>query len=178
MLGDRLKALRLERALTLRQLADLSGLSAGMLSQIENGAADPSLGSLRKLAGVFDAEIASLFIDPDSPLVQITSPGDRPTMSTDGTGFVYERLSPGRGNLEVLTATIRPGESSSIKKWGHTSTECTFIISGELTVEIGEEKYRLSPGQSITFDSQQPHRYINESVLDATIVVAITPPNP
>ncbi|MEV8253374.1 XRE family transcriptional regulator [Rhodoglobus sp. NPDC076762] len=178
MLGDRLKALRLERGLTLRQLAELSGLSTGMLSQIENGTADPSLGSLRKLAGVFEAAVASLFTDPDAPLVHVTSPGDRPTMGTTSSGFVYERLSPGRGDLEVLTATIPPGESSSPSKWGHKSTECAFVVSGTLSVQISETTHTLDSGQSITFDSTQPHRYMNLSDADTTIVVSITPPMP
>lgn len=149
-----------------------------MLSQIENNTADPSLGSLRKLAGVFEAEVAALFSDPDAPLVHVTTPGDRPTMGTTGSGFYYERLSPGRGDLEVLTATIPPGESSSTNKWGHASTECAFIVAGELTMEIGAEMYVLTERQSITFDSRQPHRYINSSEYDTTIVVSITPPMP
>ncbi|QJA00013.1 cupin domain-containing protein [Leifsonia sp. PS1209] len=178
MLGDRLKALRLERGMTLKQLSEVSGLSVGMLSQIENGTADPSLGSLRKLAGVFEAAISSLFTDPDAPLVHVSSPNHRPTLGTTGSEFFYERLTPGRGDLEMLTATIPPGRASSAREWAHPSTECAFVISGELRVEIGEAEYTLTAGESITFDSRQAHRYVNASEADTSIVIAVTPPTP
>ncbi|GAA1441663.1 cupin domain-containing protein [Leifsonia poae] len=178
MLGDRLKALRLERGMTLKQLAELSGLSVGMLSQIENGTADPSLVSLRKLAGVFEAAISSLFTDPDAPLVHVSSPDQRPTLGTTGGEFFYERLTPGRGDLEMLTATIPPGLASSPKLHAHPSTECAFVISGELLVEIGDTEYTLGAGQSITFDSRQGHRYVNASDSETSIVIAVTPPTP
>lgn len=178
MLGERLKSLRTGKGLTLRQLSDLSGLSVSMLSQIESGSADPSLGSLRKLAEVFEASIATLFSDPDAPNVSVSRPGARHRLSGSDAGFVYERLTPGRGDLEVLTADIPPGAASSAHPWGHPSTECVFVISGELTVEIAAQTYEITAGESITFDSRQPHRYLNASQAMTSIVVSVTPPSP
>lgn len=178
VLGERLKSLRAAKGLTLRQLSDLSGLSVSMLSQIESGSADPSLGSLRKLAQVFEASIATLFSDPDAPNVSISRPGARHRLSGADAEFVYERLTPGRGDLEVLTADIPPGAASSAQTWGHPSTECAYVISGELTVEIAGQLHVIAGGESITFDSRQPHRYINASDAMTSIVVSVTPPSP
>lgn len=178
MLGERLRQLRKESGMTLRDLAERSGLSVGMLSQIENGAADPSLGSLRKLASVFDADVSALFSDPNVPAVYVSSPGARMRLMTPGGGFAYERLTPGRGDLEMLRAVIPPGEESSPQRWAHPSTECVFVIEGDLMVEVGDEAHLIVAGQSITFDSRLAHRYCNLSDMPTTIVIAVTPPTP
>lgn len=178
VLGERLRSLRAAKGLTLRQLSDLSGLSVSMLSQIESGSADPSLGSLRKLAQVFEASIATLFSDPDAPNVSVSRPGARHRLSGSDAGFVYERLTPGRGDLEVLAADVPPGAASSEHPWGHPSTECAYVVRGELTVEISGQTHTISAGESITFDSRQPHRYLNTSEEITSIVVSVTPPSP
>lgn len=180
MLGDQLRRLRRDSGMTLRELAEKSGLSTGMLSQIENGSADPSLSSLRKLATVFDAEISSLFSDPDAAVdsVHVSVPAQRMRLMTPGGEFAYERLTPGRGDLEMLRAVIPPGEATSPQSWGHPSTECVYVISGELLVEAGGSEYTIRENESITFDSRLPHRYRNPSQHETIIVLAVTPPTP
>lgn len=178
MLGEQLRRLRRDSGMTLRELAERSGLSTGMLSQIENGSADPSLGSLRKLAAVFDAEISSLFSDPDVAAVHISVPDNRMRLMTPGGEFAYERLTPGRGDLEMLRAVIPPGESTSAQAWGHPSTECVYVVSGELVVEVNDVAHPLHENESMTFDARMPHRYRNLSPHDATFVLAVTPPTP
>nr|WP_256451815.1 cupin domain-containing protein [Leucobacter rhizosphaerae] len=178
MLGDQLRRLRRDAGMTLRELAEKSGLSVGMLSQIENGSADPSLGSLRKLAAVFDADISSLFSDPEVEAVHISGPSTRMRLMTPGGEFSYERLTPGRGDLEMLRAVIPPGEATSPQSWSHPSTECVYVISGTLDVEVGGTSYTIQENESITFDSRLPHRYRNATQQDTTIVLAVTPPTP
>ncbi len=164
--------------MSLRQLSEHTGLSVGMLSNIENGVSEPSMSSLRTLAAVFESSIATLFTDPDAPTISVSSPGERMILQAVGADFGYERLTPGRGDLEVLSAEIPPGAASSPTTWGHPSTECAYVIAGDLTVEVGTERHLLTTGQSITFDSRQPHRYLNESDGVTRIIIAVTPPTP
>jgi transcriptional regulator with XRE-family HTH domain len=178
MLGDRLRDLRAQHGLTLRQLAQQADVSPALLSQIENGATDPSLATLRKLARVFDASIAALFADPDAPEVHVSRPGSRPRLSAPRGQIAYDRLTPGRGDLEVLQADLSPGDASSPEPWSHPSTECTVVLAGEIVAEINGEKHRLAEGESITFDSRLPHRYRNDSADAARIIIAVTPPTP
>lgn len=67
MIGERLKELRTARGLSLRELAAQAGVSATLLSQIERAVTDPSLETLRRLAGVFGESVSSLFSDPRRP---------------------------------------------------------------------------------------------------------------
>lgn len=178
MLGDRLRDLRQRKGLTLRQLAEAAGVSPAMLSQIENGAADPSLTTLRKLANVFDESIANLFSDPEAPEVYVSRPGSRSRLSAPRGQIAYDRLTPGRGDLEVLEATLSPGDASSVEPWAHPSTECAIVLEGTVTAEIGGQRHVVKAGESVTFDSRLPHRYVNDSDDRARIVIAVTPPNP
>src|SRR5689334_16588035 len=130
VLGERLRELRQSKGLTLKQLADRADVSTGLLSQIENGTTDPSLATLRKLSEVFEAEIASLFAEPNAPLVHVSRPGERKRISAPRGAIAYERLTPGRGDLEVLHAELAPGDTSSSEPRGHDSTECVLVLTG------------------------------------------------
>jgi transcriptional regulator with XRE-family HTH domain len=178
MLGDRLRDLRLQRGMTLRALAADADVSAALLSQIENGTTDPSMSTLRKLARVFDASVAALFSEPDAPPVHISRPGKRMFLTAPAGQVTYERLTPGRGQLEVLQANLAPGDASSAEPWSHPSTECTLVLTGEIVAEIDGEDHMLVTGEAITFDSRLAHRYVNRSSTAARIVIAVTPPNP
>lgn len=178
MIGDRLRELRTARGMSLRVLAQQANVSPTLLSQIERGVTEPSLATLRRLAGVFGESVASLFSDPSAPAVWISRPGERTTLGAPHGQIRYERLTPGNGQLEVLHATLAPGEVSSEELWSHPSLECAYVVAGTLTVEFDRSSYTVAAGESVTFDSRQPHRYRNASPAPTEIVLAINPPMP
>lgn len=177
-LGTRLAELRRKHGYTLRGLAAEAGVSPALLSQLENGTTDPSLSTLRKLAGVFDTSIATLFGDPDAPMVHLSVPGERVHLTAPTGSFAYDRVTPGRGDLEVLHVVMAPGDESSAEGWAHQSTECAYVIAGEVTVELSGERRVLGAGHALTFDSQLPHRYLNASKRPAEMILSVTPPTP
>lgn len=178
MLGERLRELRMRHGMTLRELAIAAEVSPALLSQLENGVTDPSLSTLRKLATVFQAEVSTLFSEPNAPMVHLSRPGERMTLTAPLGEITYERLTPGRGDLEVLHATMKPGDVSSSECRGHGSTECIVVLEGEVIVEIVEERYSLVAGEAMTFDSRLVHRFCNESLDPAAYLLAVTPPVP
>ncbi|MEO8887880.1 MAG: cupin domain-containing protein [Jatrophihabitantaceae bacterium] len=178
MLGERLRELRLRHQLTLRELAIEAEVSPALLSQLENGVTDPSLATLRKLADVFQAEVATLFTEPDAPMVHLSRPGERMRLTAPQGEISYERLTPGRGDLEVLYASMQPGDVSASQRHGHESTECVVVLEGEVVVEIGFERHTLAVREALTFDSRLPHRFCNESLEPAAYLLAVTPPVP
>lgn len=178
MLGDRLRELRQRHGLTLRELAARAEVSPGLLSQLENGVTDPSLSTLRKLAVVFDAEMASLFSEPNAPLVHLSRSGERTTLSAPKGQITYERLTPGRGDLEVLRGELQPGDVSAAEPRGHESTECLMVVKGQIVAEVGAQEFKVHAGDALTFDSRLAHRFRNDSSKVAVILLAVTPPNP
>ncbi|MEV6521745.1 cupin domain-containing protein [Longispora sp. NPDC051575] len=178
MLGERLRELRQRHNLTLRQLAIAADVSPALLSQIENAATDPSLATLRKLAQVFDTSIAELFSEPDAPAVHVSRPGSRSRLAAPPGQISYDRLTPGRGDLEVLQADLAPGDASSAEPWSHPSTECAIVLAGTVVAEIDGERHVIETGEAVTFDSRLPHRYLNASGAPARLLIAVTPPTP
>jgi len=178
VLGDRLRELRLRHGMTLRELASAAEVSPGLLSQLENGVTDPSLATLRRLASVFHAEVAALFSEPNAPLVHRSRPGERMFLTAPSGQISYERITPGRGDLEVLRAELEPGDVSAPQRRGHESTECLVVLAGEVVAEVGDDRHVLTAGEALTFDSRLAHRYCNESAQPAVILLAITPPVP
>ncbi|WP_420113453.1 helix-turn-helix domain-containing protein [Pseudactinotalea sp.] len=178
MLGDRLRELRSARGLTLRQLADATDLSAGLLSQVENGRTDPSIETLRRLAKVFDSDLADLFREPDAPEVHLSRPGERLRMQAPTGLLTYERLTSGRGNFEMLRGVLRPGDTSAAEPRSHASAECVYVIEGAIVAAIGGTDHPVLAGEAITFDSRLPHMFRNDGAVDAVILLAVTPPTP
>src|SRR5262245_66308122 len=94
-LGARIKALRSERSLQQRQLAEKAGLSPSMLSQIESGRLTPSLPTLGKLAGALGVAIASLFETATNGRLHVTRKNEYPVVSFDGTSERWHVLGAG-----------------------------------------------------------------------------------
>ncbi|WP_131104719.1 helix-turn-helix domain-containing protein [Ornithinimicrobium sufpigmenti] len=179
MIGSRLKELRTSRGVSLRTLGSATGLSATLLSQIERGVTEPSLKSMRLLADYFGQSITTLFQDgPDVDAPHITRPGERMRLRSGHGQTHYERVTHGNGRLEVLHGTLLPGQSTSAKPRGHDAVECVYVLTGDVTAEVGEDRYVLTAGQAITINSLTPHRYLNVGPERTEFILSVTPPTP
>jgi transcriptional regulator with XRE-family HTH domain len=176
-LGQRIRELRAVRGLTLTALADETGLSTGLISQVERGLSDPSLETLRRVAKVLDVPIFSLFQQDSGTAVQVVRKNRRMEVRSPDHDIVYSRISPGRGRLEVLQGHLGPGSASVAEPWSHPSEECVLVLSGAMIVEVAGEDYELGEGDGCYLDSSLPHRYRNPYAAPAEFIVSITPPS-
>ena len=177
MLGERLRALRKTKGLSLKELAAATGVSIALLSQVERNQLDPSLDTLRKLARTLDVPLFSLFQDGPVNGVAIVRYDRRLSIGTSPYGVAYTRISPGFGRLEMLEGILLPGAASSPELWAHQSEECAVVLEGDLSVEFVDDVCLLGFGDSIYFDSRRPHRYANRSTSLTKYIVSITPPS-
>ncbi|MCZ2857577.1 helix-turn-helix domain-containing protein [Blastococcus sp. VKM Ac-2987] len=178
MLNERVRTLRKSRGMSLRELAAATGVSAALLSQVERGTTDPSLNTVRKLAAVLGADLATLFAEEPPAQVHHSRPRQRPLLSAGAGLMSYERLTPGRSDLEVLHGRLAPGQATSEEPWAHPSTECAVVVVGSMSAEVDGVRYDLAIGESLTFDSRLPHRFFNDSGAPAEYLLAVTPPVP
>lgn len=176
-LGRRIRETRSARGLTLTALADATGLSTGLISQVERGLADPSLETLRRVAKVLEIPLFSLFRQEDTGTVAVVRKNRRTQVKSPDHDITYSRISPGGGRLEVLHGTLGPHSASAAEPWAHPSEECLVVLSGQLVVEVAGRDYELSAGDSCYFDSNMPHRYRNTREQAAEFIVTITPPS-
>jgi transcriptional regulator with XRE-family HTH domain len=176
--GVRIRKLRTARDMTLTALARATGLSAGLISQVERGLTDPSLETLRRIARTLDVPLFSLFREPDAESeAVVVRRARRMQVSSPHGDISYQRLSPGFGRLELLEGTLGPGAASSAAPWSHPSEECVTVQEGRLVVEVGGQRHELESGDSCYFDSRSPHRYVNPTREPTVFLVAITPPS-
>lgn len=177
VVGSRIRELRGSRGFTLARLAELTGLSKGLISQVERDITDPSLETLRRIARALDLPLFSLFREDEQASSVVVRADRRIRVASPHGHISYARVSPGVGRLEVLEGTLEPGGESSPQPWSHPSEECVVVLEGRVVVEVGDEKHELLEGDSCYFDSRSPHRYVNPDVSTARFLVAVTPPS-
>lgn len=180
-IGPRLRAARIAQGLSLRTVATTLGVSASLISQVETGKTQPSVSTLYALVnhlgisfdelmsskGLTKAQPAgpaptarSLARDNGSP---IQRGGDNPVLEMEN-GVRWERLATRReSGIDPLLVTYEPGASSSIegRMMRHSGVEHAYLLSGELTVHLDFDTFRLSPGDSLSFESVRPHMFVN-----------------
>ncbi|TCO47403.1 helix-turn-helix domain-containing protein [Actinocrispum wychmicini] len=177
MIGERIRELRTAKSMTATELAKAADVSVGMISQVERGITDPSLETVRRIARVLDTPVFSLFQDVDAEPVAVVRRDRRMDIRSPQGGIVYQRVSSGAGKIEVLEGLLEPGAASSDTGWSHPSDECVVVLTGRLVVEVDGTRYDLKTGDSATFDSRNPHRYLNETSKPVRFLLAVTPPS-
>lgn len=175
-LGARIRSTREERGISVRSLAATAEVSPGFLSQLERGLADPSLETLRRIAGALGLPLFDLFRE-DVAVPAVVRHASRAQISSPGGGITYSRISAGAGRVEVLEGVIEAGGHSSAEPHSHPSEECIVVLSGRLDVEVDGRTTSLDEGDSCSFDSRLPHRYLNPGTDEARFIVSVTPPS-
>jgi transcriptional regulator with XRE-family HTH domain len=162
-IGTALKRHRLNQHLTMQDVAELSAISRGMLSRIENGQATPSLDTLQRISQALGVSLANLFKDFDVPEgdAKFVPRGTGMDVARRGTkrGHSYELLSYDQGPkklFEPLLITL-DDESEVFPRFQHEGTEFIYMLKGKIEYRVGKNSYVLKPGDAITFQGSIPH---------------------
>ena len=178
-IGSRLRANRTMRHLTLRELARRVGVSPSLISQIETGRSQPSVGTLYAIATELEVSVDDLLFDGDDvrperrpgsrddPVAPVPGPvqrgHNRRAISLD-SGVRWERLTTQHDDdVEFLDVVYDVGGASSAAEslTRHAGREYGLVLSGRLGVTLVFEEHVLEPGDSISFASTTPHRLAN-----------------
>ena len=175
-IGEGNRRERLRRGLTLAQLAAQVNLTVSALSQIERGASDPSISSLRRIAGAFGVPMFQFMVGTAQREIVVRR--DRRTkLNFPDRELEYELVSADTsGEFEVLSLQIAPGGSTGATPSGHASEECAVVLSGQVVAEVAGQSHALAAGDSIKIHRELPHRFTNESDADAEVLIIISPP--
>lgn len=166
-LGQRIRSIRKERDLSIQALADRSGLSTGMLSQIERGLSTPSVKSLRLLAAALGVPISWFFTAPGPetapPSPHVVRRESRRVLKLAAIGVRKELLTPAApGTVEVYDITLQPGCGSGAESYSHPGSEkAGLVLEGSLRLWIEDEPTILATGDSFRFASRLAHRFDN-----------------
>jgi transcriptional regulator with XRE-family HTH domain len=178
--GSQVRVLRKMRNLTLEEIGRRSGLSTGLLSQIERGRANPSFNTLAQLAHVLDVPIGRLFHFADEKVPPVVRANERHSLDfherqDDASHYL---LTPNLvGSLEAVWVEAPPDYDTSETPFAHPGEEFGIIIEGRHEVYLDGTCYELGPGDSITYSSTIPHWYRNPGPGVVKAIWVITPPS-
>jgi transcriptional regulator with XRE-family HTH domain len=165
-LGQRIKALRTERDLQQRQLAEKADLTPSMVSQIESGRLTPSLHTLGRVAAALGVPIAALFDGHPEGRIQVSRKRDYPVVSFDGSTERWAVLGAGlfEGKIRAVVATLQ-GRARGITtekvviKPGQM--KLFYVLDGKVALHYNGERYPLETGDSALLDGGAPHGWEN-----------------
>lgn len=173
--GALIRRTRESRGQTLEALATRAGVSPGLLSQVERGMGNPSFRTLHKVAGALHLRVADLMSEVDPERQIVVRADERRVLEV--AGLRYELLVPDlSGQLEVLATTLPPGFSNEQHPFDHEGEECVVVMSGGVTVTVGDQSHDLAAGDAVTYDPSRPHWWHNANDREARVLGVVTPP--
>lgn len=176
-IGTRLNQIRKEKNISIARLSEESGVSTGLISQIERELVTPSVVNLWKIAKALDTNINYFFEEEENVQKTIIRAGEHKVIKAEEGRSIYELFSPADGSrqLDLIKVTLKAGEEYEKELLVHDGEECGMAIKGEVTVCIKDEEFVLHEGDSIYFKSEQPHKYVNRSDKECVSIWAMTP---
>lgn len=174
--GGSLRKLREERNLSIRALAEISGLAINTLSLIENGKSSPSVSTLQQLAMALDVPITAFFeTETSKNNVAYVKADCRPRASFDHG--ILEDLGAGAAirAVEPFVLTLEPEAGSGSQEIVHTGYEFVYCLEGRIAYTIEGHTYLLEPGDSLLFEAHLRHRWQNLNSTKSRTVLVLYP---
>jgi transcriptional regulator with XRE-family HTH domain len=177
-LGERIKALRAERALQQRQLAEKAGLTPSMLSQIESGRLTPSLHTLGRVAGALGIPIAALFEQAPEGRLHVSRKSDYPVVSFDGSSEKWHVLGAGlfQGKIRAVVGTLGPrakGVKTEKVILDPGQMKLLYVLEGKVALHYNGGTHPLEAGDSAYLDGGSPHGWENLGTKTAKVLWVI-----
>jgi quercetin dioxygenase-like cupin family protein len=171
-------ALRRSRHLSLDALARRSGVSKGMLVQIEGGQANPSIGTLCRVAAALGVAVAELVEVEEASPVHVVPPTGTARLWTGPRGGSASLLvgTPGPNMLELWAWELFPGEAHASEPHPPGTRELLHVIAGELALEVDGATHRLAAGSSALAATDRPHAYRCPGETAVRFVMAVLEP--
>ena len=175
--GEKVKAFRTARRMSLRALGDATGTTASFLSQLERGLSGVNTSTLMRIAEALGIRLTDLFDDDEPPVGRVLRKAERPALPpAEGYRKMLLSRRPIR-DMEVYIGEFDPGGSTGEQPYSHgDSHELFFVVRGTVELTLGDERHVLSAGDSIEYPSSVPHKTENTGAEPAEVIWMIAPP--
>jgi transcriptional regulator with XRE-family HTH domain len=187
-LGEMIRSRRVERKMSLAQVAKQAGVSTSFVSQVERGVANPTLSTLKSLVESLGSSVGALLEEGDwsdgnggqrteNSDIAVLRAGKRRRIVYPGSNIANELLSPSlQRKMEIIWVEAAPGAGSGGHPHKHEGEECGIVISGEMSFKVGDTEVLLGPRDAIYFSSHIPHQWESAGTEDLVAIWIITPP--
>jgi transcriptional regulator with XRE-family HTH domain len=165
-IGKRIKKVREEQHLTLKNVEAKAGISATHISEIERGKTSPTIGALIRIADALGRDPAYFIEDEELEDVSFIALEDRKQCKLNrclGTRELLTKSIPS-GKINAQLLALAPGHTDEVVLHAHEGDEAALVLQGTVRFTVGESEYDLGDGDSIYFLASQDHGYRNGSL--------------
>ena len=179
LVGNDIRALRKSRGVTIKELSLVLGRSVGWLSQVERDQANPSIKDIATIASHFGVNISFFFRTanqrPEERGLVLRS-AERSSIGSSESGLIEELLSPSLGgSFEMIKSTFAPRSSSTGMRTPRKTEDGGVLLSGQLTLRIGDLEVHLNAGDSFQFVEKE-YGWSNSNSEPAVVIWIVSPP--
>lgn len=163
VIGTRVRDERTARGWTLDTLAEAAGVSRRMVVKVEQGAVNPSIGTLLRLSDALGIGLPALVEPPQQDHVKVTRAGEGAVLwsgEAGGRGVLVAGTEP-PDVVELWDWTLAPGEARTSEAHSSGTRELLEVLDGVLVVTVADEAFTLAVGDALTFTGDVPHSYAN-----------------
>lgn len=172
VIAENLKKIRSQQNLSLSQLAERTGLSKVMLTQLEKGGANPTINNIWKITSALGVPYTAL-LDSTGSTAKVIRRADLPVQSSEDGSYrlICYYSSSAERNFEWFQMELDSGSSYTSVGHRDRALEYVIVLDGKLKIETQGVGYELKPGDSISFQASQEHRYCNAGVSKVTAYI-------
>jgi transcriptional regulator with XRE-family HTH domain len=177
-IGVRVRQERQSRRWTLDRLAEAAGVSRRMVVNVEQGAANPSVGTLLRISDALGLGLPALVEPPEAKSVKVTPQGDGATLwssESGGRGVLVAGTRP-PDVVELWDWTLGPGDRHMSEPHKQGTDELVKVHKGTITVEVAGESVTLAAGDAAAFPGDVAHSYANPRTRPATFSLVVFEP--
>lgn len=178
-ISENISYYRKEKNLTIKDLANLAGVTPSLLSQIEKGTANPSLNTLKQISKALNVQLFNFFIqNVSSESLVVRHDNRKKIMFPESDNFAYELLTPGlNSTIQFMLMEIPPKSSSSEELFNHIGEEVAYVNKGSVNLYLMDDVISLNAGDSVRIPPHAMHKWENMSDSDCEVLFAVTPPS-
>lgn len=176
-IGDKIKRMRIEKGLTQEELANRCELSKGFISQVENDLTSPSIATLIDILEILGTNLNEFFSDDSEEKITYTY---EDMFETENEELKYSLMwlipNAQKNEMEPIMITLEPG-GRYIEEAPHEGEEFGYVLSGMITLHLGDRKFKVKKGESFYYKPRSNHYISNCGKTSAKVIWISTPPS-
>ncbi|NMM61809.1 cupin domain-containing protein [Clostridium sp. P21] len=176
--GKKIKELRTNKNLTLKELSVKTNLSIGFLSQLERGLTAVAIDSLNNIAKALDVNLSYFINEANHNKKIILRSYEKEVFQVENNQFIHYHLTNDIENKNLLPRLIEilpTSSKESLTSYQHEGEEFVYVLEGILTLFINNEQQELFPGDSAHYDSNLVHNWANYTSKIVKLLTVHTP---
>ncbi len=175
-IGGKIKRLRVRLGLTQEELAARTELSKGFISQLERNLTSSSIATLMDILEALGTNVAAFFGEQPAPKVVYDADDMFIKEEADGTTIRWLVTDAQKNALEPILVTLPPQTATEADD-PHQGEEFGYVLTGGVTLVLGEARHRIRKGGSFYFRPHSAHRLVNSGRTEARVLWVSTPPS-